>query len=502
NIDAIVPNDGKDGKWFKIEFTYPDGITAQSVAPSISDSIDFSIAKTFSIAFTDKETRKYTVNIIEQAPEEPVITAITVSGAQQTVINEGARRIEIRVPQGTNLTSITPTFTLTPVTAVLVGGPRAFDFTNSQTVTVKNGASTKVYTIKIQDYGFTKVTTLLNGTLANSARPGFFLDKPESSISLSQDGRFAFVAFEGGIKRYDLNAPSTAPIDVDLKNSNGGNAPTRVLQTVGTYLLSGNAIWESGEVILSAWNLDSPATPPVEVVRIPVTPGSIIQNFQAKLEGNNIIAYFSDRGPLRKSPRLDPIMYTVNIPIANIALGTKVTAFTSSRTITGLVNAGIADGPNGEIVPIPNSQEFFFNHGTIAPTHLTSSFSNPVFFSGALVNTSSVGLKAFEFNRGKYAMWGVFSWSTNAANPNANRLVVVDLTKKGFRQSIIDINDELANGKFTTWNDIQKVSFGLGGNMSDPGGFYAQTAFATTSNNKLRIACISAQNGFVVLEVE
>jgi hypothetical protein len=81
-------------------------------------------------------------------------------------------------------------------------------------------------------------------------------------------------------------------------------------------------------------------------------------------------------------------------------------------------------------------------------------------------------------------------------------LVVLDLTKKGYRQSIIDINDELANSKFTVWNDVQKISMGLGGNMSDPGGFYTQTAFAVTADNKLRIACVSAQNGFIILEAE
>ena len=502
NVDAIVPDDGKTGKWFKIEFNYPQGITPQSVAPAVTDSIDFSIAKTFTINFTATESRKYTVNVIEQAPQEPVITSVTLAGTQQLVIDEANRRIDARVAQGTNLTAIQPKFTLTPATAVLVGGDKALDFTNVQSVTVKNGASVKTYTMKVQDYGFTKVTTLINNSFAGSKRPGFFLDKPETSIALSQGGRYAFVAYEAGIKRYDLNAPNAAPVDVNLKTSNGGNAPTRVLQTVGNYLLSGNALWEAGEAVVAVWDLQNIDGAPIELVKIPVPAGSIIQNFQAKLDGNNIQIYFIDRAPLRKSPRVDPIMYTVTVPVANIAAGTRVSAFTSNKTLTGLVSAGIGDGPNGEIVPIPNSQEFFFNHGTIAPTHLNASLGSPVFFSGALVNTSSVGLKVFEHNRGKYAMWGVFSWSTNAANPAANKLVVLDLTKKGYRQSIIDINDELANKKFTLWNEVQKISVGLGGNMTDPGGFYTQTAVATTADNKLRIACVSAQNGCIILEAE
>ena len=123
-VDAIVPDDGNAGKRFKIEFVYPAGITPVSVTPSLTDSIDFSIAKTFTIKFTESASRKYTVTIIEQAPQAPVITAFNISGAEQTVIEEDLRRISVRVPQGTNLTNITPKITLTPASAVLVEGCR------------------------------------------------------------------------------------------------------------------------------------------------------------------------------------------------------------------------------------------------------------------------------------------------------------------------------------------------------------------------------------------
>ena len=111
-------------------------------------------------------------------------------------------------------------------------------------------------------------------------------------------------------------------------------------------------------------------------------------------------------------------------------------------------------------------------------------------------------MKAFEHNRGKYIMWGVFSWSTNAANPKASKFVVLDVTKKGYRSSITEINSELANSKFTIWNDVQKIDVGLGGISGELGDYYCQTTFATTAAGKLRLACLSAQNGFVVYEVE
>jgi len=501
-VDAIVPDDGNDGRRFKIEFQYPSGVTPLSVTPSLADSIDFSIAKTFTIKFTEAASRKYTVNIIEQAPQAPVITAFTIAGAQQTVIEEDLRRISVRVPQGTNLTNITPKITLTPSTAVLVDGEKALDFTNPISLTVKNGGSVKTYSVKVEDYGFTKVTKLIDRSLASSMRPGIFASKSETSIALDAKGDFAFVSYGDGIKKYNLNSPSAEPTDLNVSYSDGKKASFKVLQNIGTVLLGCNNPWQGGEVIVSAWPATGPNDAPIEVARIPVPSGGIIQNFHVKSEGNNIIAYFVDRAPLRKSPKEDPVMYSVTIPLASVLAGQKATSFTSSQKMSGLVSSGVGDGPNIELIPIPNSNEFFYNSGTSTPTLLTGTFGNPVSFSGALVNGSSVGMKVFEFNRGKYIMWGVFSWSTNAANPKASKFVLLDVTKKGYRSSITEINTELANSKFTLWNGVQKMDIGLGGNSGELGDFYCQTAFAAASDGKFRLACLSAQNGFVVYEVE
>jgi hypothetical protein len=501
-VDAIVPDDGNDGRRFKIEFQYPTGINPVSVTPSLTDSIDFSIAKTFTIKFTETASRKYTVNIIEQAPQAPVITAFAISGAQQTVIEEDLRRISVRVPQGTNLTNITPKITLTPSTAIIVDGEKALDFTNLQSITVKNGGSVKTYSVKIEDYGFTKTTKLMDRSFASSLRPGIFASKSETSIALDAKGDFAFVSFADGIKKYNLNSPSAEPTDLNVAYADGKKASFKVLQNIGTVLLGCNNPWGGGEVVVSAWAATGPNDAPVEVARIPVPSGGIIQNFLVKSEGSNIIAYFVDRAPLRKSPKEDPVMYSVTIPLASVLAGQKATAFTSSQKMSGLVTSGVGDGPNIELIPIPNSNEFFYNSGTSTPTILNSTFGSPAAFSGALVNGSSVGMKVFEHNRGKYIMWGVFSWSTNAANPKASKFVLLDVTKKGYRSSITEINSELANSKFALWNGVQKIDVGLGGNSGELGDFYCQTAFATTAAGKLRLACLSAQNGFVVYEVE
>ncbi|MCE2790603.1 MAG: hypothetical protein LW630_11920, partial [Saprospiraceae bacterium] len=442
NIDAIVPDDANPGKRFRIEFTYPEGITPLAVSPVITDSIDFSVPKTFTIQFSAEETRKFTVNIAEQAPQAPQITEFSIAGAEQTAIDNDNLRINIRVAAGTNVSAVTPKITVTPSTALVVGGQQALNFSTVQYITVKNGGISKRYAVLVSDYGFTRVKTILDKTAANGARPSIFTGSSETSIAFDEKGQNTFVSFAGGIKKYNLSTPQADPTDLRMILPSGMIAPVKVLQSVGNTLFSCNNPWAGGDLVICAWTKTGPLDSPVEVLRIPVPSGAIFQNFQLAQQGVDIIAYFVNRAPLRSSPKADPVAYTARITPAAISGTAKVTSFETSAPISGLVSAGAGDGPNIELIPIPNSTDFIFNSGTLPPCHVNSNFSNPIWFSSALVNGSSVGAKAFEFNRGKYLMYGVFSWSTNLANPKASKFMLLDATRKGYRQSIADVNGE------------------------------------------------------------
>jgi hypothetical protein len=498
-IDAVVPDDGNPGKRFKIAFVYPSGINP-TVTPSTTDSIDFSVAKTFTMVFTDKVTKKYTVNIIEQAPQAPSIVTFTITGAQQTVIDQDKSLIDVRVPQGTNLTAITPTITVSPNTATVVNGGSAFNFTNNQTITIKNGALTKAYTVRVTDYGFTKVTPLVDFSLVANKRPTA-LTSPESSIALDATGSNAFVSYGGGILRYDLASQTAAPTNVNMIITGTTLAPAKVIQWADGILFSGNNPWEAGNIQICAWP-NGVTSAPVRILDAPIPAKGIFQNFHISKSGSNFIITLVNREPARRSPRVDPTAYVVTVPAASVMAGTPVTTLPSPQTLTGII-AGAGDGPNMELVPIPNSTEYFFNSGGTPPIHVSSTLTNPVRFSSALVNGSSVGMKAFEFNRGKYMMYGVFTWSDNLANPKASKFVLLDVTKKGYKQSIVDINTELAAtpAQYITWNSIQKMDIGMGG-KAPTADYYCQTAFATTASGKLRVAVLSENNGFMVFECE
>jgi hypothetical protein len=500
-IDAVVPDDGNPGKRFKVDFVYPTSVKPTSVTPSLTDSIDFSIAKTFTFVFTDKVTKKYTLNIIEQAPQAPQIETFVITGAQQTVIDQSKSVIDVRLAQGANVTAIAPVITVSPNTATIVNGGATFNFSTNQTITVKNGALSKSYLVRVTDYGFTKTTVLGDFSLAANKRPTT-LTSTESSIALDADGSNAFVSSSAGILRYNLATPTATPTNVNMVITGTTLAPTKVLQTAGGILFSGNNPWAGGNIEICAW-ANGTSSAPVRVINAAIPAGSIFQNFHVVKNGNNFVFTFVNREPLRKSPKADPTAYIVTVPAASVTAGTPVTTLPAPQTFTGMAAAGITDGPNMELVPIPNSTDYFYNSGTISPTYVSPTLSSPVWFSTALVNGSSVGLKAFEHNRGKYLMYGVFTWSDNLANPKASKFVLFDVTKKGYKQTILDVNAEFASTpiSYATWNSIQKMDVGLGG-KAPTADYYCQTAFATTASGKLRVAVLSENNGFMVFECE
>jgi hypothetical protein len=500
-LDAIVPDDGNPGKRFRVAFSFPSGITPTSITPSTADSIDFSVAKTFTMMFSDKVTKRYTVNIIEQAPQAPQIQAFTISGAQQTVIDQDRLVIDVRVAQGTNLSAVTPAITVSPNTAIVVDGGKALNFSNNQTIVVRNGALSRSYSVRVTDYGFTKVTPLADFSLVSNKRPSA-LTSPESSIAFDGNGSNLFVSYGGGILSYNMSAPNSAPSNVNMIITGTTLAPSKVLQTVDGILFSGNNPWGGGNIEVCAWP-NGPTNAPVRVLNAPIPAGAIIQNFHIAKVGGNYVVTLVNREPTRRSPRVDPTAFIVNIPTSAVTTGTPVTTLPSPQTFVGMIAAGVGDGPNMEVLPVQNSTEYFYNSGTTPPVLVDGNLANPLRFSSALVNGSSVGMKAFEFNRGKYLMYGVFTWSDNLANPKASKFVLLDVTKKGYRQSIIDVNAELAAtpSSFATWNAIQKIDIGLGG-KAPTADYYCQTAFATTTSGKLRVAVLSENNGFMVFDCD
>jgi uncharacterized lipoprotein YddW (UPF0748 family) len=110
-IDALAENDGIAGNMFKIQFTYPSGITATSVKPDLSNPIDFAAPVNFSITFDNGLTKTYTMNLkeAELAPEQLEVDSVSTFTSQNAWVNANYSQ------SGTDFIGLMPTTAATNV---------------------------------------------------------------------------------------------------------------------------------------------------------------------------------------------------------------------------------------------------------------------------------------------------------------------------------------------------------------------------------------------------
>jgi formylglycine-generating enzyme required for sulfatase activity len=112
---------------------------------------DFTSPQTYTVTAADGSTKTYTVTVTAALNPAKDITAFSILGIPGTV---GANTVTITVPYGTDLSSLTPTITITGASVSPASGV-AHDFTSPQTYTVTAAdGSTKDYTV-IVSVGFT-----------------------------------------------------------------------------------------------------------------------------------------------------------------------------------------------------------------------------------------------------------------------------------------------------------------------------------------------------------
>ena len=121
-------------------------ITGASVSPGSGVSQDFTNPVTYTVTASDGSTKAYTVTVNVALNSAKDITGFSILGVSGTI---GANSITLTVPYGTNVTSLTPTVTITGA-SVSPGSGVSQDFTNPVTYTVTaSDSSTKAYTVTV-----------------------------------------------------------------------------------------------------------------------------------------------------------------------------------------------------------------------------------------------------------------------------------------------------------------------------------------------------------------
>jgi hypothetical protein len=151
-----------------IAWTVPFGINPNGLAPTytVSDlaigapvsstSLDFSNPQTYTVTAQDAISKKtYTVTVtVAPASTACDMLSFGLPGNPGT-LTDGTleRNIYLKVPAGTDVTALAPTYTISPLATCNRdnGGPTTYNFTTPQTytVTAQDGISNKTYTVTV-----------------------------------------------------------------------------------------------------------------------------------------------------------------------------------------------------------------------------------------------------------------------------------------------------------------------------------------------------------------
>jgi hypothetical protein len=129
-------------------------VSANATANPLSGvAQNFSAAKTYVVTAQDGSTKTWTVTVTNQptlSSAKDILTFTIPSQVGSSVINATSATVAVTMPAGTNLTSLTPTFTVSANATAnpLSGVAQNFSTAKTYVVTAQDG-STKTWTVTI-----------------------------------------------------------------------------------------------------------------------------------------------------------------------------------------------------------------------------------------------------------------------------------------------------------------------------------------------------------------
>ncbi|MCX7861837.1 MAG: DUF5018 domain-containing protein [Bacteroidales bacterium] len=144
--------------------TMPYGTDVTNLTPSITVSPGATISPASGVAqnFTNPvvytvtaqngtTTKQWTVTVVTQLNNEAEILSFTLPNQVSSVINSGQASVNVLMPYGTDLSSLTPSITVSPGATITPASGVPQNFTNPvvYTVTAQNGTTTKQWTVTV-----------------------------------------------------------------------------------------------------------------------------------------------------------------------------------------------------------------------------------------------------------------------------------------------------------------------------------------------------------------
>ena len=142
--------------------------TGASSAPVSGSTQNFTTPQTYTITAGNATTANYTVTVTK-APISTAsdILSVTLGAYSSSIVGT---QVTVYVPQGTPVTALSPTFTLSPFATISPASGSTHDFTSpvNYTITAENGVATKTYSVTVAQTNFW-ISNITDETWATAA---------------------------------------------------------------------------------------------------------------------------------------------------------------------------------------------------------------------------------------------------------------------------------------------------------------------------------------------
>ncbi|RTY39571.1 DUF1566 domain-containing protein [Chlorobium phaeovibrioides] len=176
-------------------FTVSDGATVKVGSTSQTSGTtanNFISPKTYTVTAADGTTQDYTVTVTNAQNPAKAITAFTITGQQgTTTIDESAKTIAVTMPYGTDLTTLSPTVTITGSSVSPTSGTaNNFISPKTYTVTAADG-TTQAYTVTVTANTSLTIGVAYGGGIVayilQAEDPGYEANVPHGLIAATAD---------------------------------------------------------------------------------------------------------------------------------------------------------------------------------------------------------------------------------------------------------------------------------------------------------------------------
>lgn len=474
--------------------------TGAKISPASGLARDFTNPVSYTVTAKDgTTTRDYTVTVTIADPTEAVINTFSVPGATGVDIDQVAKTIVIRLPEGTDATALVPTITTLPAEAsVNPASGVAQDFSSPVTYEVSIGSVKTSYTVSVVfltlGMNVDAATVQFAGNVLSATLPNELSSMGDNERGASMNSTHVYVASKGSSEVFYWKNDGSSVAASTLKKTNASGAAIvsggifALSDVVATEngILASNMNWAGGEFRIYRWaNNEAPAElffsmPAVDPANgtSPMRFGDAI-TFTGDPYGSGILSMLSFPGG-NSEPNNTRVFWW---QVTGGAIANPTPNIIELKDIVRCGNYSTA-----EFITLGGEQYLFVNGAEITPSIFDLNGNRLTNIATDAIPARTISGKIFEFNGATYMALGL---------PGSEGGNIKDAGLSLYNISGDNVIDVLANITLENVENYKVIDWPIGQNTN---GNVAADVSVVVGTNEVTMMAFATNNGFTIIK--